>query len=138
MGTLFAYYKDEDSDRRRISKKTSYGPRQTPAKSKHTHGTLHCDFKFSPFSCTQRRGYMKDSTEKEYSQTLRQSLSPAIRLDLLPKSTIDVFVQVLESDGSAACLAAAITCASMALANAGVEMFDVVAGCAVVCLIVIR
>lgn len=38
-----------------------------------------------------------------------------------------MFVTVLQADGTAACLAAAITCASVALADAGIEMLDLVA-----------
>ncbi|KAJ3005738.1 hypothetical protein HKX48_000496 [Thoreauomyces humboldtii] len=106
-----------------------YGPRAT-VRSKVEKGTLGCDFKFSPFSGGRRRGYMKDAEEREYSQVLEQALSPAVRLDLIPKSTVDILVNVLETDGSAACLAAAITCASLALADAGIEMTDTVAACA--------
>ncbi|KAI8816600.1 ribosomal protein S5 domain 2-type protein [Fimicolochytrium jonesii] len=107
-----------------------YGPRQTSKSKVSTQGALNCDFKFSPFALGKRKGFMKDAQEREYSLILDQALSPAVRLDLLPKSSIDIFVQVLESDGSAACLAAAITCASLALADAGIEMLDAVAACA--------
>ncbi|XP_069106921.1 exosome complex component MTR3-like [Argopecten irradians] len=46
-----------------------------------------------------------------------------------PKAQVDIYVTVLQNDGSA--LAASITCASVALANAGVEMYDLVVGCSV-------
>jgi exosome complex component MTR3 len=49
-------------------------------------------------------------------------------LEQYPKSLIDLYITVLEDDGSA--LAAAITCASLALANAEIEISDLVAGCA--------
>lgn len=52
-----------------------------------------------------------------------------MRLDLLPKSAIDVYITVLESDGISSCLSAAITAASAALAHAGIEMLDLVAAC---------
>jgi len=39
---------------------------------------------------------------------------------------------VLENDGTTSCLAAAITCASVALADAGIEMLDLVAACSAV------
>ncbi|RKO91485.1 ribosomal protein S5 domain 2-type protein [Blyttiomyces helicus] len=106
-----------------------YGPRQTSRSKMSTRGTLNCEFKFAPFSCAKRRSYLKDNQEREYSLTLQQALSPAVRLDLLPKSTVDVYVQVLECDGSTSALAAAITCASLALADAGIEMLDIVAAC---------
>ncbi|KAI9343340.1 ribosomal protein S5 domain 2-type protein [Zopfochytrium polystomum] len=55
------------------------------------------------------------------------ALAPAIRLDSFPKAVLDVHVLVLESDGGPmASLAAAVTCASLAVADAGVEMLDAV------------
>ncbi|KAI9092663.1 ribosomal protein S5 domain 2-type protein [Phlyctochytrium arcticum] len=106
-----------------------YGPRQTLRSKNAAEGALQCDFKFAPFAGGRRRGYQKDAQEKEYSLILRQALAPSLRLELLPKSVVDVYVQVIESDGSAACLAAAITCTSLALADAGIEMVDTVAAC---------
>ena len=65
---------------------------------------------------------------------MSEALAPSIRLDLLPKSNIDVYISVLENDGTASCLAAAITCASVAVADAGIEMLDLVAACSAVIL----
>ncbi|KAJ3057009.1 hypothetical protein HK097_001493 [Rhizophlyctis rosea] len=104
-----------------------YGPRQSARNKLPTQGTLNCDFKFSAFSSAKRRAYAKDNHERECSLIVYQALAPAVRLDLIPKSTVDVYIQILESDGNAACLAAAITCAAMALADAGIEMTDAVA-----------
>ncbi|CAG8743312.1 5155_t:CDS:2 [Racocetra fulgida] len=64
--------------------------------------------------------------KKDLSQLVIEALVPSIRLDLLPKSTIDIYITVLENDGTASCLAAAITCASVAVADAGIEMLDLV------------
>ena len=55
-----------------------------------------------------------------------EALQPAIKMDAYPKSSIQVTIVVLENDGS--CLGHAITCASLALMNAGIEMTDVVVG----------
>jgi exosome complex component MTR3 len=63
---------------------------------------------------------------------LEQALLPALRSELYPRSTIDIFVQVLDCDGLHSALGAAITCASMALVNAGIEMRDIVIGCSAV------
>ena len=49
---------------------------------------------------------------------------------LYPKSQIDVFITVLEDDGSS--LAAAITCAGLAVADAAIDMFDVIVGASLV------
>ena len=68
--------------------------------------------------------------EVELSAALGDAIAPSIRLDLLPKCVIDIFVMVLQADGSV--LPAAITAASLALADAGVELFDLVASCGLV------
>ncbi len=59
------------------------------------------------------------------SSVLEQALSPAVMLEKLPKCVVSIYVVVLERDGGE--LAAAITAASVALADAAVEMYDVVA-----------
>jgi ribonuclease PH len=48
-------------------------------------------------------------------------------VDKYPKSNVDVFVLVLECDGPV--LGAAITAASLAMSDAGLELRDVVAAC---------
>ena len=63
------------------------------------------------------------------SLILMQSIESAVQLHRLPKSVIDIYVMVLQADGGE--LGAAITCASMAIANAGIEMYDLVSGCTV-------
>lgn len=47
-----------------------------------------------------------------------------------PKAQVEVNVMVIENDGSA--LAAALTCASLALASASIPMYDIVVGASVV------
>ncbi|KAI8913352.1 ribosomal protein S5 domain 2-type protein [Gorgonomyces haynaldii] len=87
-----------------------------------------CEFKFAPFSGGKRRPYVKDDQEKEYSLMMEQSLRPAIRMDIYPNEQISVHTIILENDGTSACLAAAISSATMALVDAGIEMLDLVIG----------
>jgi hypothetical protein len=70
------------------------------------------------------------AAEKELASCLAAALEPAVDLAKLPKSVVDVYVLVMEAGGSEAATAA--TAASLALADAGVEMFDLVAACSVV------
>lgn len=60
---------------------------------------------------------------------LHESLQPALCLHKYPRSQIEVNVIVLENSGSV--LANAITCASLALADAGIEMYDLVLSCSI-------
>ena len=66
--------------------------------------------------------------ETYMSNRLYEALSPAVVLDELEKNKmcIEVYVQVLQSDGGV--LGAAITGASLALADAGVPIKDLVCG----------
>ena len=53
----------------------------------------------------------------------------AVKLSAYPKSTINIFVTVLESGGSDVGLV--ITAAALALADASVELLDAAASCCV-------
>lgn len=88
---------------------------------------LTTDMRFAPFSCPERGSWIQGSQEKDLSSMLQESLQPAVRLHKYPRSQIEVNVMVLENGGSV--LAHAITCASLALADAGIEMYDLVLGC---------
>jgi exosome complex component MTR3 len=63
---------------------------------------------------------------------LTQLLLPALHLHLFPKSTIDVFILVLESDSLSNLLSAGMTVASAAVADAGIPMGGLAVGSVVV------
>merc|ERR1712107_303475 len=92
-------------------------------------GQLTAELKFAPFACVERRGHQADAEEDELGIILGEALSSTVCLHRYPKSCIEVFVTVLEDDGSV--LAAALTASGLALANAGVHMFDLVVGASV-------
>ncbi|XP_048886536.1 exosome complex component MTR3 [Brienomyrus brachyistius] len=106
-----------------------FGPREAERKDEAgaSSGRLLCDLRFAPFSCPNRGAWIPSSEDKDTAQGLLEALRPGVRLHRYPRAQIEVNVLVLENDGSA--LAHAITCASMALADAGIEMYDVVLGC---------
>ncbi|KDO24052.1 hypothetical protein SPRG_10840 [Saprolegnia parasitica CBS 223.65] len=101
-----------------------YGPRAEVA-IKQRGQPLVCDIKL-PSSTTVLDASMND-LELEYGNLMRQALAPSLLLEKLPKCQLSVHAVVLESDGGD--LGAAITCASLALVDAGVEMIDVVTAC---------
>ncbi|KAM6936836.1 exosome complex component MTR3 [Xenentodon cancila] len=106
-----------------------YGPRETERKddTDMKSGRLTTDMRFAPFSCPERGSWIQGSQDKDFSRMLHESLQPAVCLQKYPRSQIEVNVMILENSGSV--LAHAITCASLALADAGIEMYDVVLGC---------
>lgn len=106
-----------------------YGPRETERKDETDmkSGRLTADMRFAPFSCLERGSWIQGSQDKDFSLMVLESLQPAVCLHKYPRSQIEVNVMVLENSGSV--LAHAVTCASLALADAGIEMYDLVLGC---------
>lgn len=75
----------------------------------------------------------EDAEDRSVSVLIHQSLVPAVRLELLPKSTIDIFLFVIENDGIEGCVSSGSVAASTALANAGIDMLGLVVSCSAVC-----
>ncbi|GAA5913494.1 hypothetical protein JCM5296_001744 [Sporobolomyces johnsonii] len=95
-----------------------YGPKPTPPSTPYNpKAKLNVEVKFAPFSSGVRR-YVPG-----------KSLLPSIILTALPKSQINLFVTVLESDGWDGDVSLAVTAASVALAEAGIAMHGLVIGC---------
>ena len=91
-------------------------------------GKLECSLRFTTFAQRVRRLSSAASTqEREFSSAMAAALSASVQLDRYPKSTLPVHVLVIEDDGGA--LAAAISCASLALADASVFLYDLVTAC---------
>eukprot|EP00898_Chlorokybus_atmophyticus_P003166 jgi/Chlat1/3850/Chrsp26S04153 len=109
-----------------------YGPREsTKAAGFSTIGRLHCDVKVTSFASTTRGKFGQGPEERDLSSLLLTALEPSVALHTFPKSVVDVYVLILESGGADA--AVAVTCASMALAHAGIALHDLVAACCVSC-----
>ncbi|MCD6511830.1 MAG: exosome complex exonuclease Rrp41 [Thaumarchaeota archaeon] len=90
---------------------------------------LRCRYHMSPFSTTTRKNPAPSRREIEISKVLREALEPSLILEDYPRTAIDVFVEILQSDGGSRC--AGITAASVALADAGINMRDLVSAVAV-------
>jgi exosome complex component RRP41 len=76
----------------------------------------------------ERKNPAPSRREVELSKVTREAIEPMIFTELFPRTAIDVFIEVLQSDGGTRC--AGITAASLALADAGIPLRDLVAACA--------
>lgn len=102
-----------------------YDPREIPKKTDYSlKGELYCEFKYATFSCPTRRAHQQDSEEKQNSALLKRALESAVCCHEFPNFQVDIYALVLQNDGSA--LSAAITAAGLALAHAGIPMYDVI------------
>ncbi|RLE50601.1 MAG: exosome complex exonuclease Rrp41 [Candidatus Methanomethylicota archaeon] len=108
-----------------------FGPRELHPKhlALPDRAILRCRYHMAPFSVDVRKSPAPSRREIELSKVIREALEPALFLELYPRTSIDVFVEVLEADGSTRC--ASIIAASLALADAGIPMKDLVAAIAV-------
>ncbi|MEM5879178.1 MAG: exosome complex exonuclease Rrp41 [Candidatus Aenigmatarchaeota archaeon] len=108
-----------------------YGPRPVYPKylQEARTGILRCRYNMTPFSVTERKSPGPDRRSIELSKVIRLALEPAIFLEEFPKATIDVFVDILQADGSTR--VTGINAASLALASAGIPMKDLVVACSV-------
>jgi exosome complex component MTR3 len=88
--------------------------------------------------CCLTRIWFQDAEDRAVASAIQQALLPSVRLELFPKSTIDVFVTILDNDGIESCISAATTAASTALADAGIEMLGLVMSCTAVSTIMLR
>jgi exosome complex component RRP41 len=107
-----------------------YGPREVHPKhmALPDRCVLRCRYHMSPFSTDTRKNPAPSRREVEISKVMREALEPALMLEDYPRAAIDVYVEVLQSDGGSRC--AGIAAASVALADAGINMRDLVAACA--------
>ena len=107
-----------------------YGPRELHVRRimRPDMSVIRCRYNMAPFSVGDRKRPGPDRRSIEISKITADALRPAIFLEKFPRSTIDVFIEVLEAEGGTRC--AGITAASVALADAGVPMRDLVVSCA--------
>jgi exosome complex component RRP41 len=107
-----------------------FGPREMHPKhlSLPDRMVLRCRYHMAPFSVQERKSPAPSRREVELSKVIRDSLEPSLFVEYYPRTGIDVFVEVLQADGGTRC--ASITAASLAIADAGIPMRDLVVACA--------
>ncbi len=86
-------------------------------------------YNMAPFSVDDRKRPGPDRRSVEISKVSREAFDPVIIKEYYPKTAIDVYVEILQSD--AGTRTAGINAASVALADAGIPMKDMVSSVAV-------
>jgi len=107
-----------------------FGPRDVHPKhlANTDTGIIRCRYHMSPFSVTERKKPAPSRREIEIGKVIKEALQPALILEKFPRTSVDVFIEVLQADGGSRCAALAV--ASVALADAGIPMRDMVSACA--------
>ena len=105
-----------------------YGPRNLHPKflQDPSKGILRCNYNMMPFSSSGERVRPGGSRRsKEISLVTEKALLPVLDLSEYPNSVVDVFIELPQTEAGSRC--AGICAASMALADAGLAMKDLVA-----------
>lgn len=99
-----------------------FGPRELHPKHLMLpdRALLRCEYRLASFSVGERKSPAPRRREHELSKIIKEALEPVLFLERYPRTTIDIYVQVLNADGGTRC--ASITAAAVALADAGIPM----------------
>ncbi|KAI5423872.1 Exosome complex component rrp41, variant 2 [Lathyrus oleraceus] len=122
-----------------------YGPREVQNRSQQLSdkALVRCEYNMANFStgdrmrkpkgdrfgaqCFRHERSLLARRSTEISLVIRQTLEECILTHLMPRSQIDIYVQVLQADGGTR--SACINAATLALADAGIPMRDLVTSC---------
>jgi exosome complex component RRP41 len=107
-----------------------YGPKEVHPRhlTLPDRSLLRCRYHMAPFSVEERKSPAPSRREIEISKVIKESLIPSVFVEHYPRTLIDVFIEVLQADGGTRC--SSITAASLALADAGIPMRELVVACA--------
>jgi len=107
-----------------------YGPRE--AHPRHlqdpARALVQCRYNMAPFSVSDRKRPGPDRRSVEISKIISEAFSAVVIKEQFPRTSVDIFIEVLQADAGTRC--AGLTAASVALADAGVPMKDLVTSCA--------
>jgi len=108
-----------------------FGPREMHPRHLQDAKTAVVTYRYNmaPFWVDDRKRPGPDRRSVEISKVSREALDPVIIKEYYPKTAIDVYVELLQSD--AGTRTAGINAASVALAAAGIPMRDLVSSVAV-------
>ena len=107
-----------------------YGPKEVHPRhlTLQDRSLLRCRYHMAPFSVEERKSPAPSRREIEISKVIKEALIPSVFVEYYPRTSIDVFIEVLQADGGTRC--SSITAASLALADAGIPMRELVVACA--------
>lgn len=101
-----------------------YGPKEVLPKhlAESDRAYLKVYYDMASFSTTDRCRPGPDRRSKEIAKVMRDALAPAIMLEKYPRTAISVYVEIINANAGTRC--AALTASAIALADAGIEMRD--------------
>jgi exosome complex component RRP41 len=108
-----------------------HGPRERRGRVDGTEqkAVVTCEYSMAPFATQDRKQPVRrDRRSMEVGRILANTFAAVIETERFPRSEIHIVVTVLQADGGAR--GACINAISLAMADAGIPMKDLVASCA--------
>ena len=109
-----------------------YGPKEVFPRflANPKKGILRCHYSMMPFSGSgERIRPGRSRRAQEISMVMEKALEPVVDLSDFPNAAVEIFIELPQTDAGTRC--AAISAACIALADAGIPMFDMVSSVAV-------
>jgi len=103
-----------------------YGPRECHPRHMQdpTKAIIQCKYNMQAFSVSDRKRPGPDRRSIEISKIIAEALEKVVLTELYPRASIDVYIEILQANAGTRC--AGLTAASVALADAGIPMRDIV------------
>jgi exosome complex component RRP41 len=108
-----------------------YGPREVhPRHLQQNHkAVIQCKYNMAAFSVDERKRPGLDRRSQEISKVIGEAFESVVFAEEFPRTSIDVYIEVLQANAGTRC--AGLVAASVALADAGIPMADLLPAVAV-------
>jgi len=108
-----------------------YGPRECHPRHLQdpTKAIIQCKYNMMAFSVSDRKRPGPDRRSVEISKIIAEALESVVLTELYPRASIDVYIEIMQANAGTRC--AGLTAASVALADAGIPMRDIIPAVAV-------
>ncbi|MCK4445421.1 MAG: exosome complex exonuclease Rrp41 [Thermoplasmata archaeon] len=107
-----------------------YGPREAHPRHRQdpARALVQCRYNMAAFSVSDRKRPGPDRRSVEISKVTSEALSFVVFKEQFPRTSVDIFVEILQAEAGTRC--AGLTAAAVAMADAGIPMKDLVVSCA--------
>ncbi len=108
-----------------------YGPREVHPRhlQQNNKAVIQCKYNMAAFSVDERKRPGLDRRSQEISKVIGEAFDSVIFTEEFPRTSIDVYIEVLQANAGTRC--AGLVAASVALADAGIPMVDLLPAVAV-------
>jgi exosome complex component RRP41 len=108
-----------------------YGPREVHPRhlQQNDRAVIQCKYNMAAFSVDERKRPGLDRRSQEISKVIGEAFESVVFAEEYPRTSIDVYIEVLQANAGTRC--AGVVAASVALADAGIPMVDLLPAVAV-------